>query len=97
MATMNRRSALTALAASPIALSQVLSAAEKSGVATDLTMLVMEKQKDIQVLKAMGSSAFRIQKIFILVSHEYLKQILCIRNIKFQIIHLFLFCQILKF
>jgi len=42
MATMNRRSALTALAASPIALSQVLSAAEKSGVATDLTMLVMD-------------------------------------------------------
>lgn len=30
-----------------------------------LTMLVMEKQKDIQVLKAMGSSSFRIQKIFL--------------------------------
>jgi lipoprotein-releasing system permease protein len=30
-----------------------------------LTMLVMEKQKDIQVLKAMGSSARRIQQIFL--------------------------------
>ena len=42
MTAMNRRTALTALAASPIALSQVLSAAEKSGVASELTMLVMD-------------------------------------------------------
>ncbi len=42
MTAMNRRTALTALATSPIALSQVLSAAEKSGVASELTMLVMD-------------------------------------------------------
>ncbi len=42
MGTMNRRTALTALAASPIAISQVLSAAEKSGVTSELTMLVMD-------------------------------------------------------
>ncbi len=30
-----------------------------------LTMLVLEKQKDIQVLKAMGASAWRVQSIFI--------------------------------
>jgi lipoprotein-releasing system permease protein len=30
-----------------------------------LTMLVMEKQKDIQVLKAMGSPKSQIQKIFL--------------------------------
>lgn len=42
MGTMNRRTALTALAASPMALSQVLSAAEKSGVTSELTMLVMD-------------------------------------------------------
>lgn len=42
MTSINRRTALTALATSPIALSQVLSAAEKSGVASELTMLVMD-------------------------------------------------------
>jgi len=30
-----------------------------------LTMLVLEKQKDIQILKAMGSSAGQVQKIFL--------------------------------
>jgi lipoprotein-releasing system permease protein len=30
-----------------------------------LTMLVLEKQKDIQILKAMGTSSARIQKIFL--------------------------------
>jgi len=30
-----------------------------------LTMLVLEKQKDIQILKAMGTSSLRIQKIFL--------------------------------
>ncbi|MEI8382350.1 MAG: PhnD/SsuA/transferrin family substrate-binding protein [Planctomycetota bacterium] len=42
MTAMNRRTALTALATSPIALAQVLSAAEKSGIASELTMLVMD-------------------------------------------------------
>lgn len=30
-----------------------------------LTMLVLEKQKDIQILKAMGSSSYQVQKIFL--------------------------------
>jgi lipoprotein-releasing system permease protein len=30
-----------------------------------LTMLVLEKQKDIQILKAMGSSSYMVQKIFL--------------------------------
>jgi len=30
-----------------------------------LTMLVLEKQKDIQILKAMGSSSGQVQKIFL--------------------------------
>ena len=30
-----------------------------------LTMLVLEKQKDIQILKAMGSSSYAVQKIFL--------------------------------
>ena len=37
-----------------------------------LTMLVLEKQKDIAVLKAMGSSASLIQKIFITPKGEIL-------------------------
>lgn len=42
MASMNRRVALTVLASSPLALSQMLPAAEPAGAASDLTLLVMD-------------------------------------------------------
>jgi lipoprotein-releasing system permease protein len=63
-----------------------------------LTMLVLEKQKDIAVLKAMGSSASLIQKIFITEGlvlagvgtfiGTALGTIICILQLKFKIITL---------
>jgi lipoprotein-releasing system permease protein len=63
-----------------------------------LTMLVLEKQKDIAVLKAMGSSASLIQKIFITEGlvlagvgtfiGTALGTIICLLQLKFKIITL---------
>jgi lipoprotein-releasing system permease protein len=63
-----------------------------------LTMLVLEKQKDIAVLKAMGSSASLIQKIFITEGlvlagvgtaiGTSLGTIICVLQLKFKIITL---------
>jgi hypothetical protein len=63
-----------------------------------LTMLVLEKQKDIAVLKAMGSSASLIQKIFITeglvlagvgtIVGTVLGTLICLLQLKFKIITL---------